>query len=264
MKLTDTKLGDRIAAMFKGEHGTGKSIAASSFPKPHFFFFEERWRSLYSFWLKVNPDKLADITYDNLCGMSKYNVDIAIDKVLQRPEAKTLVFDSITSAGDEILGKLAIRNKDEGGKTIGGIQVNILEDFSGEDAQFKEYRKKLFGYQGHVIFIAHVLTIERSDVSGKALAPSRQIVTGAKKLAAKLPVYFDEVYHFQAQNGNYEFLTKHAGTDYAKTSLPLDEKIDFTDKSAYDLITTNLERNMDELLKRREQLAQLEARKVKI
>lgn len=265
MKLSDTILGDRIAAMFKGEHGTGKSIAASSFPRPHFFFFEERWRSLYSYWLRVDPSRLSEITYDNLCGQSKYTVDQAIDKVLNRPEPKTIVLDSITSAGDEVLGKLLGKegtraSGQEAGKKIGGIEVNELEDFNAEDSQFKEFRKKFFSYSGHVIWIAHVISVERKDTKGNIITPSRTIVTGAKKLAAKLPVFFDEIYHFQAIDGKYEFITKHGGSDYAKTSLPLETKFDFTDGSAYDLIMKNLNDNMDKLKDARKAQEELKAR----
>lgn len=267
--LKDVDLGTRIAAIFKGEHGTGKSIAASSFPRPHFFFFEQRWKSLYTYWLKNNPDKLEEITYDNLMGQSKFAIDQAIKAQIDRPMAKTLVFDSVTSAADGILGRLVhkggiTREGGEKGKQVGGIDVNVLEDFGGEDSQFRDWKDWLFNFQGNIIFICHVLLIERTDASGKALPPSRTIVTGGKKVAAKLPIWFDEVYHFQAQDGKYEILTQHAGIDFAKTSLPLDNKIEFTNGSLYDLIQANLEKNKEELIRLRQKQEEIRKRVVQI
>ena len=255
-------LGEYIRAMIKGENGTGKSILASSFPDPHFFFFEKRWKSLISYWMKVNPSIINKISFDDLTGMSKYKVIETIKYRVDRPDKKTLVLDSITSAGDEILS--TIKSGKAEGKVISGIRVNDGEDFSAEDAFFKELKELMFSFSGNVIWIAHVLIIEQQNMMKGTTTISRPIVSGAKKIAAKLPGYFDEVWHTQVENGRYKLLTTHRGTDMAKTSLPLDSELDFTDGNGYDLIHTNLERNYNALIKRQQDKEALLARQVKI
>ena len=62
-------------------------------------------------------------------------------------------------------------------------------------------------------------------------------MTGGRKIAAEIPVYFNEAYHFyNTPSGGFEIITKADGEDWAKTSLPLPERIDFTHKNLYDII----------------------------
>ncbi len=91
----------------------------------------------------------------------------------------------------------------------------------------------------NIILIAHVIQAEYREVGGKTTV-SRSIVTAAKKVAAKIPGYCDEVYHFDiepgfevGQGGNYRILTTHTGTDFARTTLPLPAEIKFGNDPLY-------------------------------
>jgi hypothetical protein len=48
----------------------------------------------------------------------------------------------------------------------------------------------------HFILTAHWLVIEYDDQINKKKFIMRQLVTAGKKIAAKVPIYFDEMYYF--------------------------------------------------------------------
>ena len=93
----------------------------------------------------------------------------------------------------------------------------------------------------NVILIAHVVKAEYRDTTKKTTHISRQIVTAGKNVAAKIPAYCGEVYHFniktgfvEGQGGDYSLLTEHTGDDFARTALGLEKEIVFKDKPIYD------------------------------
>jgi hypothetical protein len=82
---------------------------------------------------------------------------------------------------------------------------------------------------------------EYRDTTKKTTHISRQIVTAGKNVAAKIPAYCGEVYHFnikqgfiEGAGGDYSLLTTHTGDDFARTALELDKEIVFGDKPIYD------------------------------
>jgi hypothetical protein len=65
-------------------------------------------------------------------------------------------------------------------------------------------------------------------------------VTAGKNVAAKIPAYCLELYHFnikkgfiEGQGGDYSLLTEHTGDDFARTALGLDREIVFGDRPLY-------------------------------
>jgi hypothetical protein len=70
---------------------------------------------------------------------------------------------------------------------------------------------------------------------------SRTIVTAGKRVAAKIPAYCTEVYHFdiqksfvEGQGGDYALMTENTGDDFARTALGLDRQIVLGEKPLYD------------------------------
>ena len=66
-------------------------------------------------------------------------------------------------------------------------------------------------------------------------------MTAGKNVAAKIPAYCGEVYHFnidkgmvEGGGGDYTLLTEHTGDDFARTALDLPSKVSFGDKPLYD------------------------------
>jgi len=194
----------------------------------------------------INP---SDINYEDYQDWNKAEKKL---KQLQTScNYRTLIADSITSCGDSIMSQ-AKRLKSGGvrksgaqsGKLVAGIEVNELEDYNAEAAALLDMisiLKDIHEYHGvHVILIAHVIQAEYRNTTNNTTHVSRQIVTAAKKVAAKVPAYCEEVYHFNIDRGfdvggegSYALLTEHTGDDFARTSLPLPKKIVFSNEQLY-------------------------------
>jgi hypothetical protein len=238
-----------LYCMFKGEPGTRKSTAALSFPRPQYWFSWDRKMESLLLPMKnfgINP---REVEYDDYDDWTKARVKLEQFQI--RCPYKTIVLDSITSAADSALRQTMLMkkgtNRSSGaaaGKTVAGIAVNELEDYNAEAAALqemisltKDIHKVL---KVNVVLIAHVIQAEYKTVGG-ASHMSRTIVTAGKKIAAKIPAYCTEVYHFNieagaviGQGGNYAVLTQHTGDDFARTSLPLENKILFGNDPLYD------------------------------
>ena len=71
---------------------------------------------------------------------------------------------------------------------------------------------------------------------------SRTLMTGGKRIASEIPSVFDEIYHFSVRPGltsgmpaQYIVSTVGNGNDFARTALPLDAEIDFTNANFYEI-----------------------------
>jgi hypothetical protein len=237
-----------LYCLFKGEPGTRKSTAALSFPKPQYWFsFDRKMDGLIlpmRHW-GVNP---KDVTYDDYVDWNP-----ALEKLKKLQVTcpyKTVVIDSVTSCADAI-NRQTLRLKsgtskkdgEAAGKTIAGIPVNSIEDFNAEESALKELvaiTKDIGSYHKvNIILIAHVIQKDVKNAAGQVTHVSRTIVTAGKGIAAKIPAYCSEVYHFNIKggkltgDGKYSLLTQHTGEDFARTSLDLDGEIVFDDKELY-------------------------------
>lgn len=239
---------DTLYSMFKGEPGTRKSTCALSYPRPIYFFsWDKKMRSLLlpmREW-KINP---SEVSYDDY---SDWNgARIKLEQFQLNCPFKTLVVDSITSLADCTLNQTMKLKKGvtrqsgaNAGKLIAGIPINELEDYNAESAALAEMvalTKDIHTFHKvNIVLIAHVIQADYKAVNGETHI-SRTIVTAAKKIAAKIPAYCEEVYHFNIEKGievgsggNYALLTRHTGDDFARTSLPLNKKILFGDEPLY-------------------------------
>lgn len=256
---------DAALYLFKGEPGTRKSTAALSFPKPQYWFsFDQKMEALIVPAKKWGID-ISQIKYDNY---TKYG---PMKKKLEEfqvsvGEIKTIVFDSISSAGDAI-NLDTMRQKSgttstsgaEKGKRIGGIQVAGLEEFNAEASFFTEILGLLkdirMYHRVNVIIIAHVMEAQmdaKTAAMGNFVAKSRQLATGGRKISAKIPAHCTEVYHFNlkpeadiSRGGKYEILTAHTFLDFARTAFDLPTTMEFNDQQLYTLIKPYIDKLME-------------------
>jgi AAA domain len=247
--LTDEFNIEALFSLFKGEPGTRKSTCALSYPQPQFWLsWDKKMRSMLlpMKHFGINPNQIA---YEDYSDWSRAEMKL---KQLQTDcPYKTIIADSITSCGDSIMGQTkrlkAGSTRKSGataGKLVGGIGVNELEDYNAEASALLDMISMLKDihqyHKVHVILIAHVIQVEYKSVTGETHF-SRSIVTAAKKVAAKIPAYCEEVYHFNIDKGDfavdaggsYALLTEHTGDDFARTSLPLPKKIVFGNDNLY-------------------------------
>jgi len=248
MNMNDVNF-DAMYVLMKGDPGLRKSTQALSFPQPSYWFSWDRKMAALKIPMRAWNIDPKQVQYDDYDDWSKARAQL--EKFQVNCPFKTLVIDSITSCGDSIMrqtlkAKYGATRKSgaDAGKTIGGIQVNELEDFNAESSALHELislTKDIHKFHKvNIVLIAHVISIENTPIGGKTTV-SRSIVTAARKIAAKIPAYCDEVYHFdleksfdESKGGELRILTTHTGTDFARTTLPLPEVIKFGTRPLYD------------------------------
>ena len=240
--------------LFKGDPGTGKSPAACSWPEPYLFDVDGRIQSVAQYWRGKKK-----IAYDNYINNYPGIMD-KIDKLTDRNPYGTLIMDGITtvarsiqracfdsrlpgakfrdSSGTEREYKNMITNAKTGFK---GVPKLEMDDYMAENngiIQMLDGLRSLWndGKGCNVIVIGHVITSEQKDLKGR-ITTTRRLITGGTKIAAEIPIYFNEAYHFNVEsfgNRKYQIFTRNEGDDWAKTTLPIPDKIDFTDRNLYD------------------------------
>jgi hypothetical protein len=253
----NVSLDTRFFCLFKGDPGTGKSIAAASYPGkkdnpnigPYFMDNDGRMKSVINYW----RPRGREFEYD------RFGSYIALNKQLEEfynygCPYYTIVYDGITTGGDQILSDMIDTRDAHAKKNVrAGIELLQIEDYGGESRGLSVIINNLkaisFRHGTNVIVTAHVLTSESTDLKTKVTTVSRTLLTAGKKVAAKLPVHFDECYHFDIQTGmsvgpddkpKYSVITRNVGFDWAKTALPIPTRIEFTDGSLYDIIMGHL------------------------
>jgi hypothetical protein len=243
---------DSLSFLFKGEPSCGKSPAAASFPNCYIFDFEDRIQSVKQFWL---PRGKTDIDYDVYHPTDFSKFDKKLDSLIASCSYETIIFDTLTSLSDLVLkyvleakGQERQKNsKAAAGKFIGEIEVNTIEDYGAESSALTSMIVAMRGIKcRHKILIAHVVRTEAKDLNGRSTV-TRSLMTAGKKIAAKLPGYFDEIYHFSARpsfgGSTPQFLVHTAGTgdDFARSTVGLDYEIDFTNRSFYELVQPKID-----------------------
>jgi hypothetical protein len=239
---------ENLYCLFKGEPGTRKSGAALSFPTPQYWFSWDRKMDGLILPMRAWGVDPKLIHYDDYSDWNQAR--IKLEKFQVNCPYKTLIIDSITSAADAI-NRQTLRVKsgtttkagEDKGKQIAGISVNSIEDFNAEESALKELvaiTKDIAAYHKiNVVLIAHVIQKDVKNASGQVTHVSRTIVTAGKGIAAKIPAYCSEVYHFNIKggkltgDGKYSLLTQHTGEDFARSSLGLDDEIVFGDDPLY-------------------------------
>ena len=250
-----------LFAMFKGDSGAGKTVAAASFPSPVVLDFDKKGSAIAQ---KHFPGK--EIKY------LSFNDVLEVGQLIEDWNKigcpfETIIADSITSLsymclktiddlkGQNILTMLQnVKDSKRGGKHI---ELRGYDYYNAEDNFLKFFidgLKALWlksGNPKNVILIAHVMTSETMDISTKEIIKTRRIVTAGSKIAAYIPAQMDEVWHFGIERGGilmndkspkikHFCITESMGDDYAKTAHSLEYKIDFTNGSLYDLVRHNL------------------------
>ena len=224
-----------IYAMLKGEPGTGKSRAALSFPKPIYWFdWDRKMQSLLRPMREWGIDPKS-VSYDTYEDWTKART--TLEKFTHTCPYKTLVIDSVTSMADMTLRQTLKLKQGQtrssganAGRQIAGIAVNEIEDYNAESSALNELIALTKDIQNYhkltIVLIAHVMEVQK-QVEGKQVM-SRTIVTAGKRVAAKVPAYCTEVYHFGIERGfneddpgKYMIQTEHTGADFARTALPL-------------------------------------------
>jgi AAA domain len=244
--IEDLIVGGKQVALFKGDPGTGKTIAAASYSEGkddiYFFDLDQRIRPLV---LHFSHPEMSGykkhIKYDTYSGDNAWG-DLCnkLDGLISYNPYAMVCMDSLTALSRMLISLMLIARGEAGKQKLkrGGVALTQIEDYSGEANGINQVLDALRVISGngskcHIILTAHVIQVSEKNRAG-AVSVSRFLVNaGAKKTVAEVPAYFDEAYHFDVMTGpdgnpQYRIITRNIGEDWAKTALPLPNEIDFT------------------------------------
>jgi hypothetical protein len=253
MKLEDHNIGDGApqTCLFIGDSGTGKSIAAGSWPKPLYFASCDGRMGSVAEWYRGTKDIHFDI----------FNDFDALKEKIESFEGDTcpyaggtIVLDPITNLSVFLMRysfKLrgvvewdeATQTQVRGvkGKKKGSIDLTTIEDYNTETMGIQNMIMSLKitakKHNVNIIFVAHLLTTQYTGMDGKDSHIYRSILTAGKKIATFIPTQFDEVYHFYVENEQWRVKTFNDGIVPARSSfLRMPKDITWTDKNLYELV----------------------------
>jgi hypothetical protein len=237
-KLSDRQQENRFIAMFVGLSGTGKTVAAASFPKPaHFDDFDGRIGGAQVPWLDLNgityefypPKAEGLITKINKRLEEMLTASKLVPAIVQLPT--THVTDSLTKQTYAFVCQSiplthSTKKDDSGksfraGKWIGPIAMAGPEDYGLEAQATYDYLAfmKSMPIQ-NVIFTAHY--VDRYERSDPENSYSESIVVGKKlsirdKIGTNVQGDFDHIFEFERDVNKFyvRFRGEMARTSYS-------------------------------------------------
>ena len=238
-KISDIKIGGRLFQLSVGYPGTGKTVAAASYPTPILFLdLDLRLAPL----AKMFPGR-EDIEYESY-GPNDF---LRFWNKLQEIRAgntphKTYVLDSLTALARMTLnysvsmrGSSGDEKRKSSFKAKGVIDLLEIEDFGAEGRLLGHVVDSFRATKKNFIMTAHLIHTTEKDIKTKTESDYKSLLTGGKKIAAEIPSYFDEIYyHFietqMDDSMSYKISTVKRNDVFAKTALPLPPTLDYTMK----------------------------------
>lgn len=241
MKLSAYKNINKFMGLFKGPSGAGKTIGWGSWPgKILVYDIDKRLKPLLKFYkndLAELEKKLEIEDVRDLLGFMNHFQQLVDDP--NNGGFNLVVIDGLTFLADHAIQFARDIAGGKKGKSIGGIQLPGLEEFGAESTMLTRF--VLGGKQLRCNFIltAHLSIIDVKALDG-SITNEYVLVTGGKKVGAKIPGLFDEEYYFTTENAmdaskpvKRIIWTESTGLVSAKTALNLPKKIEWTGKHLY-------------------------------
>jgi len=172
----DIKL-THIKVLVWGEAFAGKTVFASTFPRPFFFDLDGKMLSLAG----------KDIEYETYTGKEGYRkFRIDLPKVAERDDIDTLVVDSFSSMQSFSMDEIQDLSGNKGAPQIQEYGIQIVK--------LRKFLYELVAYKKHVVLTAHEQVWQDGVTKEVFILP---LVVGAK-LPNRLGNWFDEFYHMEA------------------------------------------------------------------
>lgn len=268
--LSEVKPAERIKAMHVGRSGGGKTVGAASLAqivpegeKIYIFDNDGRIRPI----VKMYPDLVDKIDFDSY-GPGDFNkLWDKIGWLKDHPDRYWgAIMDGLTMLADMTIGyamKLS-----EGAQTalkVGVLDMPELQDYKAEQRGVSAVLDDLRTFPRHFILTAHLITVSykvTKKVGAKSVQEDiteRVVVTQGRKIAPKIPLFFDEVYLFKPSMPgvlgdlpSYEVYTSpNEFFEECRTALPLHTMIDATmkpgDMGLYPKILEQVKKNAPEV-----------------
>lgn len=238
MKLSDIAENSFVKVLVYGDSGTGKTCLAASFPGPiEYWDFDGKVSSAAQFF-KSDKSKLDNI---NVTSFNKYSKETRImewEKKARELDGlkkagklpfQTLVLDSLTTFSNSMLDDYIHRSQRGIKRALADIPA--MQDYQLLDKHLTQIISGLLALDCNVVMVGH-MQVDKDELTGAML---RQPLM-AGKFAAKLPIYFDEVYVSRmANDGKYILQTQSDTTYKCRTQRGLPKEI----PTSYDSIIKN-------------------------
>lgn len=198
MKLSEVQETKFVKALVAGPSSTGKTVFACSFPgQIEYWDFDNKISSAAIFY-RAQPEVLARIEVKQFGKMKRddrMRATIARIQEIQKLQHDkkplpfdTLVVDSLTTFVGYLLDDYIYVSQKGIKRPLEG--VNAMQDYQLLDRHMTQILTGLLTLECNVVVIAHT-QLEKDESTG-AMTNS---VLMPGKFAAKLPIYFEEVYH---------------------------------------------------------------------
>lgn len=269
-KTIDRKLGGIFRGLFVGANGSGKTVAAASFPGPIMIWdFDGRVEPVTKFY----PDR-DDIEYwtVGLDGDTRPDV-IGFTEWCKRFEDLqdncpygTIIMDSYTAySATACFHQMGLHAGDVK-RTKGGLAIPDWDEFKGETGVMLQTLDIAKILPAHFICTAHPISKARTTKQGgstnevlASMIRASTLATYGWKTDSFLPNYFNEMYFFftdvsgQVMMPNkYMVQTVSAGEIVCKTALPLPPLFEITNKPMFPIIQAFLDEHQLKLDAKRE------------
>jgi AAA domain len=251
--LKTKKIGGVFRGLFVGDVGTGKTVAAGSFPGPiKIYDFDDRVDPLLNFYpmrddieyvtvVSTRSERKDTITFIEFCQEFMGFQD--------RCPWETVILDSITSLSACCV-LYALDLNGEFNLKKGKLPRPQFDEYKGETATVLKILEVCKTLPCHIIATAHPIRKLEPLTPGdlESLRTIYSLTGYGSKTPSFIPVYFNEMYYFYNQIGSQGMKPKRfvstvgsSDWDQAKTALPLPPVFEVTDKPLYNVLQKFLE-----------------------
>ena len=256
---SDIVLGERFMGLLVGTNGSGKTIAAASFPGNGLILdWDGRVAPVRYFYPKRHDIEYWTIGLDGTTRNDVIGFTDGCKKIedLQgRCPYDWIAFDSYTSYSTvAVLHQMGLHEKDVK-RTKGGLPIPDWDEYKGETGVMLQILEILKILPCHIIVTAHPVqaakTLKQGGAVNEVLASmvkGSSIATYGWKTASLLPNYFNEMYYLWAdaptqtgQEVRRKVQTISSGEIVAKTALPLPNVFDITNAPMYNVMKKYLD-----------------------
>lgn len=239
MNTSDIVIGKTHLALFKGGPGTGKSIAAHSYPQPSFTFDLDR--KMEAVASRYPKKKFEYQQYDNI-----FDVLTKAEELESKCPYATVILDTWGSFARLALESVLNIRKPNAKKIIkGNIEFYQIEDYNAESRAVERMNnslQRIYHKQGvNVITTVHIIKVVTYNiVTGRDETHEGLYIPGGK-IAFSVPIIYNESYKFTVGSDittgdSSQFYCETTGPNETKTVLKIPEKINWTKKNFYETI----------------------------
>ena len=208
-----------LKSVVYGRSGTGKTKSAQTLPKKVGVIDVDKGMLTNR---GIGGIDYIEIEYDSNKPKAEAwdKINEAADYFIKDPTIRTIFPDSVTTISDAALKKVLMINKHQS-------QAATLPDYMLQIKWLEDFFTKIIGSGKHLVLTAHE-EFEKNEYTGQLWC--LPMIVG--KLANKIPIWFDEVYHTQVTRDSqtkdfkYEWLTRSDVMYSCKSRLAANQKVE--------------------------------------